>query len=312
MRHFEALAAEVQHEPLRTGALRKDNVAHGRFDIDAWLDGSGLNVIRGPEPYQGGRRWTLRACPFNQEHQNPVVIELAYGALVYKCLHNSCIENDWKALRLLIEPDYRPCAQGSNSPGAVVATGPNLITNLSQIPSVFSLEAQLDWCVEGMIPRGGITLICAESGTGKTWVGYYIAGCVARGVPVLGRAVRASKVLYLDGENPLCVAKQRLFDLGISDTPNLTVWGGWNLSPPVGPENPLVIEFARRYKGLIIYDSLIEFHPGSEQSSTDTRAFMRHFRALANLGATPVALHHTGKAETSETVPRVLRHQGGC
>jgi len=162
------------------------------------------------------------------------------------------------------------------------------------------MEADLDWSVEGMIAQASITLICAESGTGKTWIGYYIAGCVAHGLPVLGRPVRQCKVLYLDGENPLCVAKQRLFDLGISETPNLTVWGGWNLSPPVGPQNPLVVEFARRHQGLIIYDSLIEFHPGSEQSSTETRAFMRHFRTLANLGATPIVLHHTGKAETSK------------
>jgi hypothetical protein len=137
-------------------------------------------------------------------------------------------------------------------------------------------------------------------GLAKTWRGYYIAGCVAHGVPVLGHPVRACKVLYLDGENPLCVAKQRLFDLGIADTPNLKTWGGWNLSPPVGPTHPLVIEFARRHKGLIIYDSLIEFHPGSEQSSTETRAFMRSFRALANLGATVIILHHTGKAESSK------------
>jgi hypothetical protein len=61
-----------------------------------------------------------------------------------------------------------------------------------------------------------------------------------------------------------------------------------------------VIEFARQHQGLIIYDSLIEFHSGSEQSSTETRAFMRHFRTLANLGASPLVLHHTGKAETSK------------
>jgi hypothetical protein len=52
--------------------------------------------------------------------------------------------------------------------------------------------------------------------------------------------------------------------------------------------------------GVIIYDSLIEFHPGSEQSSTETRAFMRQFRALANLGATVVVLHNAGKAETAK------------
>jgi hypothetical protein len=37
------------------------------------------------------------------------------------------------------------------------------------------------------------------------------------------------------------VKKQPLFDFGIPETPNLTVWGGRNLSPPIGPHNPLVI-----------------------------------------------------------------------
>jgi hypothetical protein len=62
----------------------------------------------------------------------------------------------------------------------------------------------------------------------------------------------------------------------------------------------LVIDFARQHRGLIVYDSLIEFHSGSEQSSTETRAFMRRFRTLANHGASVLVLHHTGKSETSK------------
>jgi hypothetical protein len=97
------------------------------------------------------------------------------------------------------------------------------------------------------------------------------------------------------------------------------LWRGWNLSPPVGPQHDLVIEFARQHRSLIIYDSLIEFHPGSEQSSTETRAFMRYFRTLANLGATVIILHHTGKAENSkqDRDPPILKrqlttHPAGC
>ena len=238
------------------------------------------------------------------------MIELSSGALAYKCLHRSCADNDWKALRRLMEPAYLERAErtdkfaseataGVDPPPGIDEGGTDLITDLSQIPSVWTLETHLDWCVEGMIARGSVTLICAESGTGKTWVAYYIAGCVARGIAVLGHQVHPCEVLYLDGENPLYVVKQRLFDLGIPETPNLTVWGGWSLSPPVGPHHPLVIEFARRKQGLIIYDSLIEFHSGSEQSSTETRAFMRHFRTLAHLGATVIILGNSGKAETA-------------
>jgi hypothetical protein len=54
------------------------------------------------------------------------------------------------------------------------------------------------------------------------------------------------------------------------------------------------------HRPLLIWDSLVEFHTGDEQSSTATRKFMRNFRELANLGATVVILHHTGKSESSQ------------
>jgi hypothetical protein len=303
---LHALATEAASPliPSTKGA----NPFQRNFDIDQWLAKRSLPVTKGPDAYKGGRRWILDSCPFNPEHKKPAVIALPHGALVYKCLHNSCSGNDWSALRSLIEPDYQDRSQsrwlteinGSINPPPVVSVGVPLITDLSQIPSVFSLESKLEWRVENMIAQGSVTLICAESGTGKTWLGYFLAGCVANGVSILGHAVRNCPVLYLDGENPLYVAKQRFSDLGIEDSPALKIWGGWNLSPPVGPHDPLVVEFAREQKGLIVYDSLIEFHTGSEQSSTETRAFMRLFRALANLGATVVILHHTGKAENSK------------
>ena len=298
---LEALASEVKAQ---AATARERASCKSGFDIDHWLDQSGLDIIKGPEPYDNGRRWTLAKCPFNPEHSNPAVIQLANGALVYNCFHKSCTENDWKELRRLKEPgcrdDREPIGRLKAGSGFDCSTDIPLITDLSQLPSVYSLESQLDWCVDGMIAEASITLICAESGTGKTWLGYYLAGCVANGLPVVGLGVRRCKVLYLDGENPLYVTKQRLFDLGISDTPDLIIWGSWNLSPPVGPENNLIVEFARDHRGVVIYDSLIEFHPGSEQSSTETRAFMRFFRKLASLGATVIILHHTGKADTAK------------
>jgi hypothetical protein len=305
---LETLAAEVQTAPPPTGARRKDTPGSSRFDIDEWIEFSTLDVPKGPEPYKEGRRWTLRTCPFNPEHQKPAILEFPSGALVYKCLHNSCAQNDWKALRALIELNGGVFNESARPSQVTTAGQPTtsqqddapLITDLSQLPSVWSLDAKLVWSVEEMIAQGSVTLICAESGTGKTWFGYYLAGCIAHGLPVIGLASCHSKVLYVDGENPLYVVKQRLFDLGIQETADLVIWGGWVGDPPASPNSPLVVNFARQCKGLIVYDSLIEFHPGSEQSSTETRAFMRQFRILANLGATIVVLHHTGKADSSK------------
>jgi len=174
------------------------------------------------------------------------------------------------------------------------------ITDISQLPSIWHLEETAEWLIEEVIPVGSVNLITAESGTGKTWVAYAIAGAVAREESFAGRAVRQRPVLYLDGENPLCVAKQRLRDLGISEIPNLRVWGGWVEDPPPGPDSNLLGEFVRRHQPLLIWDSLVQFHDGEEQSASETRAFMKHFRAPAHLGATIIILHHTGKTSTSQ------------
>ena len=291
---LEALTAETLEPPPER---KTPNASCGSaFDVEQWLTRNELKVLKGPEAYGNGRKWTFPQCLFNLEHLKPVLIQFEGGALVYKCLHKSCADKTWTAFRHLFEAEH----QESGAPVDLPEPEPSRITSLSQIPSVFGLESKLDWLVDGMIAQGSITMICAESGTGKTWFGYYLAGCVANNVSVLGQAVLGCKVLYLDGENPLYVAKQRLKDLGIQDSPNLKLWGGWNMSPPPGPSDPLVIDFAREHRGLIIYDSLIEFHSGSEQSSTETRSFMRHFRHLANLGASVIFLHHSGKADTSK------------
>ena len=289
---LEALANEVE-APKSAQSTQQNDSCSSRFRIDEWLVVAGLDIVNGPESYNNGRRWILRSCPFNPEHQQPAIIQLANGALVYRCLHNSCVANDWKAFRRHVCPD----APGGDQHVAGVPQEGGF-TSVGQIPSVWTLESHCEWCVEDMIARGSVTLISAESGTGKTWLAYFLAGRVAYGRDVLGRAVKQCR--DLDGENPLYLVKQRLLDLGISETPYLTAWGGWNTSPPAGPASRAVMDFAGEHRPLIIYDSLIEFHPGSEQSSSETRSFMRNFRALANMGATVLVLHHTGKADTAK------------
>jgi hypothetical protein len=114
---LEALASEPV-APSRAGIRHVPLVSHrssARFDIVSWLAQSGLDIIKGPEPYNDGRRWTLRQCPFNPEHEKPVVLELLNGALVYRCLHQSCAHNDWRALRRHLEPNYKDWTQRSGT-----------------------------------------------------------------------------------------------------------------------------------------------------------------------------------------------------
>ena len=64
----------------------------------------------------------------------------------------------------------------------------------------------------------------------------------------------------------------------------------------------MVLEWVRNCEArpLIIIDSMSAFHGGDENSASETRAFLNQARQLADLGATPIVLHHDGKADTAK------------
>jgi hypothetical protein len=180
---------------------------------------------------------------------------------------------------------------------AVLSEDPMKFFN--EIEPIWGLEAEMRWLIPDLLVEGSFNLLAAESGIGKTWLSYFLAGAVARGTESFGAKAVERRVIYFDGENPLFNAKQRLFDMDIRETPNLKIWGGWSKNPPPKPNDVRLKNFARAAKPLLIWDSLIEFHEGDEQSATDIRAFMKNFRELTNLGATVIILHHTGKSDTA-------------
>ena len=174
------------------------------------------------------------------------------------------------------------------------------LQNWRQLPSIWDIADEIAWLVDGLIPQGGFTILSADSGTGKSWLAYAIAGAVSQGIPLIGKKTTQRPVLYVDGENPAAIVKRNLTDLAIPRTDQLQVWGRWVRDDPPGTaEHLLVTNFASREQGLIIYDSLIEFHDGDEQDASSTRQFMKQFRVLTSLGATVLLLCHTGKSDKS-------------
>jgi hypothetical protein len=168
------------------------------------------------------------------------------------------------------------------------------------VASIWNWEANVNWIIDGLIPEGAITLLTGDSGHGKTIFATALAGAIAHGKEFLGRAVKQRKVLYCDRENPAAVVKQHLHDLGIDETSNLIYWGNWCEREPDGPDSASLLEFARQDKPVMIFDPAIAFHPGDEQSSTETRGFMNHCRKLTSAGATVPLLHHVGKGENAK------------
>ena len=96
---LEAAAGYERPEPQVTASPSSG------FVLDDWILRHGLNV-NSPVPYNGGRKWVFKVCPFNPQHTNgsAVLIEEPSGAVGFRCHHNSCSGNDWRKLREMYEP----------------------------------------------------------------------------------------------------------------------------------------------------------------------------------------------------------------
>lgn len=75
------------------------------FSLREFLDRHGIRY-RNPVADGGGLKFVLEACPFNPEHKAPDSAVWEYpDGYGFKCFHDSCHDNDWKAFRAFFEPD---------------------------------------------------------------------------------------------------------------------------------------------------------------------------------------------------------------
>jgi hypothetical protein len=63
----------------------------GHFELGEWIKASRLDAI-GPEPWQGGRKWIFKTCPWNPDHTNrsAFIIQQPGGAIAAGCHHDGC------------------------------------------------------------------------------------------------------------------------------------------------------------------------------------------------------------------------------
>ena len=86
------------------------------FDLNSWI-AQYCPELGSPQPWKGGRKWIFPVCPFNEAHTNKsaVLIQEPSGAVAFKCHHNGCSGNDWRALRELREPGCYDRREEANS-----------------------------------------------------------------------------------------------------------------------------------------------------------------------------------------------------
>lgn len=148
----------------------------------------------------------------------------------------------------------------------------------------------IEYLLDPILPKGAVVALTGDSASGKST----LASAWARDIE--------GPVLFLDRENPLSVIADRLDRLGFPDSPRLRFWGGWCDQEAPMPDAPAVTDWLKTCEAgaLVVVDSLSAFHGGDENSAGEMRAFMDRCRRVANMGATVLLVHHTGKSETAK------------
>ena len=144
----------------------------------------------------------------------------------------------------------------------------------------------LEYLIDGLIPKQGISITVGDSGLGKSPLLYQGAICVAAGMPFLGRPIRQGPVLYMDCENGLVqveevVGRISTF-LGLRNRPaDLHLWNLNDCAEQFGQAGygfHNIIEDVQ--PAWVIVDPLNAIFAGIEHDNTRTTEIYKHLRQL--------------------------------
>jgi hypothetical protein len=180
---LQSLAARVPKEP-PAPSYRSYKGEKGAFDLETWILQHQVS-IRHHGKWNGGDRWILEQCLWNQEHtdKSAFIVRFPSGAIGAGCHHNSCQGRGWPELREVLEPgykdrrDYYASALGRN--GGISSNQERLQDDNKNgdepaVLSVFNghnvVPRKITWLWPQRIPQGKLTIIGGDPGLGKSYL----------------------------------------------------------------------------------------------------------------------------------------------
>ena len=182
-------------------------------------------------------------------------------------------------------------------PSVVNAPGrPRLVGGEAFIAEAHSAP---EWLWHGIIPANGITLFSGDPCSYKTIIMLLLSVAARSGTALAGRAVKASKVIYvklehLDGTYADVLRKAKVA-MGVNEVNNLHILREFSL------DDDELLDYACECADqigaeAIIIDSLRRAHRGDENGSQDAAEHVRRLQRLSGDGKRAVvAIHHLAK-----------------
>jgi hypothetical protein len=169
---------------------------------------------------------------------------------------------------------------------------------LNELPDA---DEGTEWFVPGLFIEGGINYLCAYPGHGKSLISLDLAHACTQDRMFLGLfEVPQVKVLILDQDsNSPRELNKRILGFGFGANGRLARMNQQGLRLDLEEHvRWLVSECKKEEIKLVIFDSLVRFHRGSETNPADLAIIREHLQMLTSAGITVIMIHHNSRNKT--------------
>lgn len=194
----------------------------------------------------------------------------------------------------MVQPRSAPQDNGTTREQTQKSSDNSELPKLRTGAEIRNMEIKIEWLIDGIIPKNGVTLLFGRGGIGKTTLTLQMCQAISSGDNFLGRTTEKTTVIYIDFENSLSVLSERLRTTGADQ-----VWFWSSSDSPRRLDQDLSIYFnlLKKYPGAVfVFDTLRSAQDGDENDSRFMASVMKPLRILRDLGATVILLHHTKKS----------------
>lgn len=155
----------------------------------------------------------------------------------------------------------------------------------------------LEYLVQNFIPKGEITMLSGSFGSFKSYLSYFIADAIGRGVQLAGMTSRQHNVLLLDRENSKATVSLRRYAVGdLENATNVKILGRFTDPTPFELYDARLLHLCEEAKPFVIIDSLADFRDGKKENDAEMQEVMLWAQKLIDVGAVGVLiLHHDKK-----------------
>jgi hypothetical protein len=201
------------------------------------------DMIYTTDQHEGRERFKLAVCPFNPEHVNgeAAVFRKPSGELGFKCQHDSCVSNGWRAVRELLDgPQQANVNSEAAYAGNAMLTGQFVGQNGTPDDAALSEDMQRLRSAIAAIPAAA----CLKNHTAEQVIGMALRHVSSAIDEDLSRALcgewdvltGGAALAVFDASNPNYSASK---PLGLPSVYSLARLHGWSDSEPWSAPTPL-------------------------------------------------------------------------